>query len=155
MRSSAASRNCRGSIAPWGRASRTRRWSRAISAIRGELDARSSRSMSARPCALQRLQRGADHSWQAADVFELRKPAVLKRSRNTGVECLAVRKATEAACKTRSEQGQSQDFQSDFVRLGCLKTPHSERQRTIHQDKTSYHDPFSLSVIDDGAVGLW
>jgi hypothetical protein len=39
--------NCCGSIAPWGRASHTRRWSRLISAIRGELDARPSRSMSA------------------------------------------------------------------------------------------------------------
>jgi hypothetical protein len=79
---------------------------------------------------------------------------VLKRSRNTGVECLAVRKVAEATCKTRSEQGQSQDFQSDFVGLGCLKTPHAPRQRTIHHDKTSYHDPFSLFVIDGGAVGF-
>jgi hypothetical protein len=107
-----------------------------------------------RPCALERLQRGADHSREAADVFELGKTGVLKRSRNTGVKCLTVRKVAEATCKTRSEQGQSQDFQSDFVGLGCLKTPHAPRQRTIHHDKTSYHDPFSPFVIDDGAVGF-
>jgi hypothetical protein len=44
------------------------------------------------------------------DVFELGETGVLKRSRNTGVKCLAVRKVTETTCKTRSEQGQSQDF---------------------------------------------
>jgi hypothetical protein len=107
------------------------------------------------PCAFQGLQSGANHSWQAADAIELCESAVLKHSCDTGTQCLAVGKATEAARKTRSEQGEGQDFQSDFVRLGCLKTPHSERQRTIHQKNAPYHDPFSLSVIDDGAVGLW
>ena len=107
------------------------------------------------PCAFQGLQRGADHTWQTADVVELGEPAVLKRSRDTGSQCLAVGKAPEAARKTRSEQGQSQDFQPDFIRLGCLKTPHSERQRTIHHENAPYHDPFSHSVIDDGPVGLW
>jgi ATP-dependent Lon protease len=53
------------------------------------------------------------------------------------------------------EQGQSQDFQPDFIRLGCLKTPHAPRQRTIHHDKTPHHDLFSLFVIEDGAAGLW
>jgi hypothetical protein len=79
----------------------------------------------------------------------------LKRSRDTGSQCLAVRKATEATRKTRSEQGQSQDFQSDFIRQSCLKTPHVPRQRAIHHNKTSHHDLFSLFVIDDGAIGLW
>ena len=85
--------------------------------------------------------------------MQIRRPEALVRHRY--VSRLAVRKTTEATCKTRSEQGQSQDFQSDFIGLGCLKTPHSERQRTIHQENASYHDPFRLFAIEDGVVGFW
>jgi hypothetical protein len=33
------------------------------------------------------------------------------------------------------------DFQSDFIRSGCLKTPHTERERAIHHDNASLDDP--------------
>jgi len=41
-----------------------------------------------------------------------------------------------------------------YVSGRSLKTHHARRQRTIDRDKTSYHDPFSLFVIDGSAVGF-
>ena len=58
-----------------------------------------------RPCALERLQRGADHSWQPAGVFELGETGVLKRSRNTGVKCLAVRKVAASHLQDEKRAG--------------------------------------------------
>jgi hypothetical protein len=50
----------------------------------------------------------------------------------------------KASGKPRGKQGQRQDFQSDFIRSGCLKTPHTEREQTIHHDNASFRDPSGL-----------
>jgi hypothetical protein len=46
----------------------------------------------------------------------------------------------KAPSKTRCEQGQRQDFQSDVSRSRRLKTAHAERKLSFHHDHTPFHD---------------
>src|SRR5258707_2516893 len=72
------------------------------------------------------------------------KSTIAEGTCNGHRECLSAGKMTKASGEARCKQGQCQYFQSDFLRSGCLKSPHAECERTIHHDNASLHDPSGL-----------